>query len=91
MNISRDEWMRALTEANEESERERSAENQDALTVVEFGQMIGIQRCQAARRMNQLVAAGKAVRVFKRMRRSIGGSITVPAYRLVKAKPKAKR
>lgn len=77
--INRDKWLKALKEATETPLPES-----DAVSILEFAAMIGVNRAQADRRMAQLVAAGKATQTTKLKRRTDGGVIKIPAYRLVK-------
>ncbi len=77
--INRDEWLAALHEATN-----APLPDSDAITAVEFGKMIGVQRAQAYKRLVQLVDAGKAELATKTIRRPDGGTINVRAYRLLK-------
>ena len=75
--ISRDEWLAALNEAGISD-----VDDQDALTVDEFGAMFGIDRQTADRRLKKLEAAGKAVKTRKRCAPH-GRLIWYVAYKLV--------
>lgn len=78
--IDRDAWLSAIRAVQNAPLQD---ENADALTVVELGKLLGLSRAQAAKRANDLVDAGKAIRVTRAIRRSNGGGVvTVPAYRL---------
>jgi len=78
--ISRDEWLEALRDVTAPLE-----ENSDAIMVREFAEILGVSHGQAGRKMRQLVASNRAVQVRRQLRRSDGGVIYVPAYRLIKA------
>ncbi len=78
-SINRDEWLKALHDATHAPLPES-----DAITAVEFGDLIGVQRAQAYKRLVQMEKAGKATRTTKPLRRSDGSVVTVAAYRLVK-------
>lgn len=88
--INRDEWLAAVKAANEAPLPET-----DTVTIVEFADLIGMERAQASKRMRGLVTTGLAQRAPKKLvRRADGGIIAVPAYRLVKvakSKVSAKR
>ena len=75
-----DEWMAAMKAAIEAPIPES-----DALTVLEFGALVGIERSHASKRLKAMVAQGTAEYVKKQIRRADGGVIWVPAYRLSKA------
>lgn len=59
--ISRDEWLKALTDAGL-----HETDDQEAVTVPEFAAMFGLDRQTADRRLKRLEAIGKATRVRKR-------------------------
>lgn len=80
--INKDEWLSAVKAANE-----APLPASDAITLTEFGQLMGVERSQAGKRMRGLVQAGKATPTKKQTRRADGGIIWVPAYRLVKTPP----
>ncbi len=79
MAITRDDWLRAVGEAAIEPDMDDPA----VLTLQEFGNLIGMARSAALPRMNRLLEAGKATRTRKRIRRSDGAIMSVPAFRLV--------
>ena len=77
--ISRDEWMKALTEAGLHDQED----DQAAVTVTEFAAMFGIHRLRAARQLEALAKAGKAHKTYKRTRTPDGGrTFRYIAYRL---------
>lgn len=78
--ISRSAWESAIQEVTQ-IEYDLS-ENADALTVQELAAVLGLGRSQAYRRAKQLVAAGKATSVRKRIRTPSGTTYPVAAYRL---------
>lgn len=87
MGISRDEWLAALAEAGLEQ-----VDDQDALTVSEFAEMMGMTRYGATQRLNALVSAGKAIKTSKRLQRTTsGGAGTATAYRLIVPEPKTRK
>lgn len=77
-HISRDLWLKALTEAGESV-----VDDQSATTTTEFMQMFGVNRMTAKRRMDKLVKAGKATRTTKRERLPDGRILTCVGYLLV--------
>ena len=89
VSISRDEWLRALADVGFiEGEND-----EHAVTVAEFGQLIGLERTAATKRLRALVAAGKATETYKRVQAQSGQVVRCRAYRLIDApkEPKAKR
>lgn len=81
--ILRDEWLRALEEADM-----GISDDPTATTTAEFAAMFGIKRLAAERRLVALVAAGKATRTHKWSRGADGRRIRLVAYRLTKADKK---
>jgi hypothetical protein len=77
MNISRDEWLAALNEAQLLPESD-----EQALTVWEFQEMFDLPRYTAERRLEALVRAGKATRTNKRCAALDGRVRNMRAYRL---------
>ena len=75
-HISRDEWLKALTDAGVE-------DDQGATTAGEFAALFGLNRLTAERRLKALEAAGKVTRTHKRSARTDGRIVTCVAYRLV--------
>jgi len=71
--ISRDEWMRALQEANIPTEDDRSA-----MTAAELAAMLGIDHQAANRRLKALERAGKATRTPSARRPVTAGRISRP-------------
>lgn len=84
--IPRDAWLKAVEDA-----RNAPLPQTDAITLMEFADMLGTTRPGATGRMRRLVAAGLATVTRKAIRRADGGVITVPAYLLTTAKTKKKR
>lgn len=82
MNISRDEWLKALGDAIKPLDP-------DALSLAELAGVLGVDRQMAYRHMRKLLRDGKAIAVQKMSVNSQGESRRVPAYKLVK--PKAKK
>lgn len=83
-SINRDEWLRALAEAE-------GPTDQGAVTANEFGEITGIPRKTAADRLERLVGLGKASRTFKFTISRSGQRRRVTAYRLVPDAPKKRR
>lgn len=77
--ISRDEWLKALGEAGIHDD----VDDQDALTILEFAAMFGIDRQAAECRLKKLVKVGKATRTTKRGHRADGRTFSFVAFRLV--------
>ena len=75
--INRDEWLKALGEAER-------VDDPEAVTVMEFATMLGFAREAASRRLQALVKAGKAEKVTKRCAISDGRLMSLSAYRLLK-------
>ena len=82
--ITRDDWIKALTEANVSTDND-----QDAVTVREFASMTGLGSWMAGYYLRKLYAMGKATRTSKRGVDMGGRPRTLVAYRLIE--PKAKR
>lgn len=79
--ISRDEWLKALTEAGMANPDEH---DDSAVTIREFAQMMGLAEFTAATHLRNLEAAGKATRTRKRLVNSYGRTVAYIAYRLIK-------
>lgn len=77
--IARDEWLQAIDDV-----RTAPLPPSDAVTLAEFGDMLGTSRSGAQSRMQRLVLAGRATVTRKAVRRADGGVILVPAYVLTK-------
>lgn len=75
--ISRDEWLKALTDVCGTFEND-----QEAVTILEFAAMFGLERQAAVRRLEAMVAAGKARRTKKVVRDDYGRTRSYIAYRL---------
>ena len=76
-SISRDEWLKALTEAGLNEE-----DDQEAVTIGEFAALLNVPVQTAQSQMNKLVRLGKARRTTKRGVTSYGRHISFTAYRL---------
>lgn len=81
--ILRDEWIKALEEADM-----GMSDDPTATTIAEFAAMIGVNRIAAERRLAALVERGKATRTHKWSRGSDGRRMRLVAYRLTKADKK---
>lgn len=79
--ITRDEWLAALGEAD-------TPIDPDAVTVSEFGALLGVGRMAASAKLVALVKNGKAAKVHKVITCGDGRRIRVSAYRLVKKVPR---
>ena len=79
--ISRDEWLKALSEAGYKD----GQDDPTAITVAEFAAMVGLNRQTAVRRLHAMVAAGKATRTQKRSQSSDGRTVVMQAFKLAKA------
>lgn len=77
--ITRDEWLRALTEAGVASP---DVDDQDAVTIIEFQEMFGLPRNTAAFKLRALVTAGKATETRKVVLNSYGRRQSLKAWRL---------
>ena len=75
--ISRDEWLSALTEAGLNDQHDP-----DAVTVMEFAEMFGLDRQTADRRLKKLEALGKATKAKKRRAGPDGRMLWYVAYKL---------
>lgn len=82
--ISREDWLKALEDANVPTEND-----QGAVTVQEFADMMGVTRWMAGYNLRKLLSQGRAVRTHKRAMDTGGRCKTHVAYRLVE--PEAKR
>lgn len=82
--INRDDWLQAFGDA-------AMPNDPDALTVLELAAMFGIHRQMAARRINELLKAGKAISTFKQTMNASGYTRRVAAYKLIDPPKKAKR
>lgn len=76
--ISREEWLKALDDAGIDNR----TDDQSALTAAELGAMLGIDRQAVERRMEKLIAHGKATKTQKRAKTVNGRSSFLVAYRL---------
>ena len=86
--ITRDEWLKALHEAGLHDD----TDDQGAVTVAEFADMMGFHRLTAERHLKALAAAGKATKTQKRVRFRNGRVSGCMAFRLIQPEtPKAKR
>ena len=78
MNISRDEWLAAMGEAD-------TPNDPDALTKLELCALLKISRSAMQERLARMLAEGKATRTTKMTKDGMGRRLRVPAYKLVKA------
>lgn len=85
VTILRDEWIKALEEADM-----GVSDDPDAITVVEFAAMTGLKREAAKRRLEALVDAGKATRTFKWAMNGYGRRHRCQAYKLTRTGKKRK-
>jgi len=76
MSITRDEWLKALGEAD-------CQDDPEALSPSELAALLGVTTTCARFRIKKLVELGRAIRVTKIMTRPDGGRIRVPAYKLL--------
>lgn len=79
---TKDEWLRALQDVQPVYEPDPNA-----LTLQEFATMLGCANSTATKRLAALIAAGRAERTSKTIRRSNGSVLNVTAYRLVTDDP----
>ena len=78
VTISRDEWLKALNEAGFSAEHD-----EDAITVNDFAEMMGMTRDTADRRLRALVKAGKAAQTRKITQGRDGRTLSFIAFRLL--------
>lgn len=83
VQISRDEWMRALGDAV-------APTDPDAATVRELADEFGITYGHAGKHVRMLVKEGRAIRTVKVVRLTDGQTRRITAYRLVSATKAAK-
>ena len=83
--ITRDDWLRALDEANVPTENDQAA-----VTVQEFARMMDLTPWMAAYHLRNLHRNGRAVRTSKRGPDSRGRRKMLVAYRLIEPKAKLK-
>lgn len=76
--INRDVWLKALADIGEDGQSDP-----EAITTTDFMAMMHVDRQMARRRLDKLVAAGKATRTFKRERSTDGRMVRCVGYRLV--------
>ena len=77
MSITRDEWLKAMDEAGM-----GVAHDPDAITIDEFAALVQLGRAAASRRLELLVASGRATRTQRRGTASNGRTQYLVAYRL---------
>ena len=77
--ISRDEWLKALSEAGYTTE-----DDQSAITVGEFRAMFGLTKTTAVNRLLALVESGRAVETKKWGTTPYGRRIPYRAFRLLR-------
>lgn len=75
--ITRDDWLKALDDAGITGENDESA-----LTVNEYAEMMGVSRCTAFSQLQRLVRLGKAAKTYKMGTTSYGRNIRYIAFRL---------
>lgn len=76
--ITRDDWLSAMKEAIFAPLPET-----DALSIKELADLFQCQRNRASQKVQILVSAGLAEETTKLVRRSNGGVVRIPAYRLL--------
>lgn len=76
--ITRDDWLLAMKEAIFAPLPET-----DALSIKELADLFQCQRNRASQKVQILVSAGLAEETTKLVRRSNGGVVRIPAYRLL--------
>lgn len=76
--ISRDLWLKALEDVGESQ-----TNDPDAITITEFADTFGLLRQAAARQLETLTKAGKAIRTRKKAKALNGHMVSHIAYRLV--------
>lgn len=84
--ITKDDWLRALNEANESV-----ADDPEAITIGEFAQMFGLRFHVASYRLRNMLLKGRAVRTSKRGYDGAGRYKTLTAYKLTEQPKKPKR
>ena len=77
-HINRDEWMKALEDANLQPD-----DDQSAITVAEFAAMFDLHHVSADRRLRKLAELGKAVKTRKRCPAVDGRRVFAVAYKLL--------
>jgi hypothetical protein len=83
MSISRDEWLKALSDAGLHDD----TDDQSALTTIEFMQMFDLCETTARNRLAALVKAGKAIETTKVFVNARGHRLRARAFKLVETKP----
>ena len=83
MTINRDLWLKAVTDV-----KAPLADDPDAVTTNEFATIYQCGYSTARNRLKALLAAGKVEPVTKWTTDGAGRRLRVPAWRLVKTKPK---
>lgn len=80
IQITRNEWMSALAEAQQALPEFDTS----ALTVDDFAQMMGLSQRNARSHLKKLREANKVILVYKFRRDSLGRPVKTPAYKLKK-------
>jgi hypothetical protein len=78
--ITRDDWLNAIKEAH----AAQADQDPSLLSYYEFADLLGVALGTAVKRLNVLVAAGRAIRTTKRAITPDGRCRTVVAFRLKK-------
>lgn len=82
MSVTREAWLAAVGEVAPVPEC-----HDEALTVTELAELLGLRRSAMKERMPALIKAGKARRVSKRVYDVMGRPQVVPAYLLIQETP----
>jgi hypothetical protein len=85
-SISRDEWLKALSDAGAGIQDDPSA-----ITIAEFAQMFGLNWQAASRRLRLLVSKGQAIETRKVGTGRDGRRCDLIAFRLIDVNPKVKK
>lgn len=79
VSITRDDWLRAVAEIGE------LEDDQEALSIQEYADLMGTDYINATRQLNRLAKAGKAEKTRKNGRSPVDGrAVRFVAYRLVR-------
>ena len=88
VNISRDEWLAALDEANAGN---AAPDDPSWVSIYEYADLVGCHYNKARRDLKRMVQAGKAEQQTRRRRTDDGAIRPVVCYRLVKKAQAKKR
>lgn len=83
MSISRDEWLKALSDAGM-----AIVDDPSAITIKEFAEMFGMSLTTATRHLVALVAKGHAIETSRHGMASDGRRCRMRAFRLLDVNPK---